>query len=366
MTSSQPSAPHITSAPCRIPTSATKQKKNCRFLDAVAQQPLDRPPVWMMRQAGRYLPEYRKLRTRVSFQDAIRQPEVAAEITLQPLQRFPLDAAILFADIMTPLESMGPEITFAPGPRLTTPVQNVQELRPFVPHTGTPFVLETLSLVRHALPHEVALIGFCGAPFTLAAYLIEGNSSRDFLSIRSMSAKAPEQLKELLSFLADAMADYLAAQFEAGADAVQIFDSWAGLQSAPTFRQFGLPAVQRLLSRLHNLHNVTGPVTYFAPDAAHLLDDIATLNVTMVGVDWRFPIDKAWECLPGKAIQGNLDPAVLLAGPEATRASTTDILRRVNGRPGHVFNLGHGIAPTTPLDGVTALLETVTSWNSNL
>ncbi|MCE7882765.1 MAG: uroporphyrinogen decarboxylase [Actinobacteria bacterium ATB1] len=340
-----------------------------RYLDAVAGRALDRPPVWLMRQAGRYLPEYRELRSRVGFQDAIADPSVATELTLQPMQRFRLDAAIVFADIMTPLEGMGISMTFDPGPRLDKPVRSATELGQFDAST-VESTLETLGQVRAALPRERAVIGFCGAPFTLAAYAVEGSGTRDFLTARAMALDPASGFDSILAVLADAMADYLVAQLVAGADAVQLFDSWVGLVSRETYRDLVRPSLERLLARMDG----QGPVTYFAPNATHLLDLSGSLPVNVVSVDWRLPIVEAWQAIGSRedahlnhpssrrSIQGNLDPATLLAGPDATAAATRRILGLVGGSPGHIFNLGHGLTPDTPVESVDALVDAVVGW----
>ncbi|MCC7078385.1 MAG: uroporphyrinogen decarboxylase [Acidimicrobiia bacterium] len=340
-----------------------------RYLDAVAGRALDRPPVWLMRQAGRYLPEYRAIRSEVGFQDAISDPATAAELTLQPMRRFDLDAAIIFADIMTPLEGMGVSLTFDPGPRLDSPLRSASELTPFDAAHVAP-TLEALRLVRGALDSTKAVIGFCGAPFTLAAYLVQGSGSKDFLTARAMLADPQSGFTVLLDTLADAMADYLIAQLDAGADAIQVFDSWVGLVSRDDYRRVVMPSLHRLVTRLEG----RGPVTYFAPGTSHLLDLVGSLPVDVVGVDWRLPIVEAWNLVCGRddshvnhpssrrAIQGNLDPAILLAGPEVTAAHVTEILDLVDGHPGHIFNLGHGLTPDTPLDSVAALVEAVAAW----
>lgn len=335
-----------------------------RYLDAACGRPVDRPPVWLMRQAGRYLPEYREVRARIGFQDAIRDPAVAADITLQPLRRFPLDAAIVFADIMTPVEGMGVPMTFAPGPVLDAPVRDASALRPLEPAIDVPFVLETLGIVRRELAPEVAVIGFAGGPFTLAAYLVEGGGSRDFLAVRALAASAPLVFTTLLETLATATVAYLRAQIKAGADGVQLFDTWAGLLSRRMFKRMVLPVLTRLVSELAQ---EGAPVTYFAPGGAHLLDLVAELGVDVIGVDWRLPLDAARSTVgPGRTLQGNVDPAVLLAGPEATRAATLAALDEGDtGEGNHILNVGHGLTPATPIESVVALCETALAWQGN-
>ncbi len=328
-----------------------------RYLDAVAGRPLDRPPVWLMRQAGRYLPEYRATRSRVSFQEAVSKPDIAAKITLQPLKRFDLDAAIVFADIMTPLESMGIEVSFDPGPKLDRPVQSAARLDEFDPDGPAAAVPETIKLVRAELSKKAAMIGFCGAPFTLAAYLCGGGGG-EFGAVRALAHSRPAVLAELLEKLADAMCTYLFAQISAGADAVQIFDSWAGLLSSRQFADLNVPVLEHMITRVRK----RAPVTYFAPDAAHLDSEIGGLGADVVGVDWRRDICEAWDRIGAAAIQGNLDPAVLVAGPQHTREATLALLERTDGRAGHIVNLGHGIRPETPVESVAELVDCVTSW----
>jgi len=325
-----------------------------RILRALRGEPLDRPPVWFMRQAGRYLPEYRELRARYSFDEAMHTPRVAAEITLQPLRRFPLDAAIVFSDIMTPLAAMGVAIEFDPGPKLEPlTVDDVVRL-PELEVDAVDFVAETVATVRAALHPEVAVIGFAGAPITLLAYLLEGGGSRQFPSFRR--GLHDQEIEAAAHALGRATNRYLAAQVAAGADAIQLFDSWAGLLSRRQFEQLAVPAARTALAGL------TVPTIYFAPASAHLLEAFRAVEATGYGVDWRLPLDEAWRRLGGDPpIQGNLDPALLLCPPDAVRAGTRRVLEQAAGRPGHVFNLGHGIFPTTPVDSVTAMVDTVIS-----
>jgi uroporphyrinogen decarboxylase len=323
-----------------------------RLLAALRREPLDRPPVWMMRQAGRYLPEYRELRSRHSFDVAVRTPAIAAEITLQPLRRFPLDAAILFADIMTPLAAMGVPIEFDPGPKLipqtTGQIASLGELH--VDQVG--HVAETVGLVRDELDPEVAMIGFAGGPVTLLAYLVEGGGSQHFPDFRL--AFHTGDPTEALMVLARAMSTYLEVQIEAGVNVVQLFDTWAGLLTPAQFRQYAIPAAKVALAGLDV------PAIYFAPGATHLLELLPEIGAAGYGVDWRLPLDEAWRRMgPERVIQGNLDPALLRSDPAAVRSATDDILERVADRPGHVFNLGHGVLPDTPIDNVAAMVETV-------
>jgi len=325
-----------------------------RMLDALAVMSLKRPPVWFMRQAGRYLPEYRDLRGRYSFHEATHSPAIAAEITLQPIRRFGLDAAVVFSDIMTPLEAMGIEIEFTPGPTLA-PLTLEDVLRlPELAVDAVGFAIDTLQRVRADLPDDVALIGFCGAPFTLMAYLMEGGGSKDFMAVRSAFAAAPELAAEALTGLARSMGRYLEAQITAGADIVQVFDSWAGLVSRDTFADLVGPAAQATLDGL------VAPTIYFAPDAAHLLDHFPIVGATGYGVDWRQPLCSAWDRIGrDHPIQGNLDPAVLLTDPTRVTQATAELLESVGGAPGHIFNLGHGIHQSTPIENVAAMVAAV-------
>lgn len=332
---------------------------NDRFLRACRSQPVDRPPVWLMRQAGRYLPEYRALRQRVDFLTLCKTPELAVEASLQPLRRFPLDAAIVFSDIMIPLEAMGCRLTFDPGPRIAEPIRTraeIEALRPRPMAEAVPFVADAVGMLARELSHSVPVIGFSGAPFTLAAYLIEGRGSHGFGTAKAFRYREPDAFRLLLDRLADAMADYLALQIRAGAGAIQLFDSWAGLLSPEDFRAFALPAVQRLLA---GLGSRTVPVIYFAVAGGHFLEDAAATGADVLGVCWRTPLDQARRRTGGRvALQGNLDPHVLFGSPATVREETRAVLA-AGGGDGHIMNLGHGILPETPLESVDAMLETV-------
>ena len=335
---------------------------NDRFLRACRREPVDRPPVWIMRQAGRYLPEYRALREKAGFLEMCRTPELAVEASLMPLKRFPLDAAILFSDIMIPIAPMGVGLTFEPGPRLDRPVRTLEQVRALrVPDMAAdvPFVADAMRLLVRELEGKTPVIGFCGAPFTLAAYLAEGRSGDGFEAIQTLMFSEPATVTRLMEKLADAMAEYLRLQIDAGAHAVQIFDSWAGLMSVDQFRAFSMPALRRLLAKLEPRRV---PVIYFALAAPHLMREAATLDADVLGVCWRTPLDEARRIAGARhAIQGNLHPHALLAGPDATRAATLAVLERAGDQPGHIFNLGHGILPQTPIASVEAMLETIAS-----
>jgi uroporphyrinogen decarboxylase len=329
-----------------------------RLLRALRREPLDRPPIWFMRQAGRYLPEYRELRGRYSFSQAMRTPAVAAEITLQPLRRFPLDAAIVFSDIMTPLTAMGVEIAFDPGPRLTPlSVEDVARLGDLDP-AKVDFVAETIATARASVDEEVAVIGFAGGPATLLAYLMEGGGSQQFANFRRVLHT--DAAAEALAVLAQAMRTYLTAQTEAGADVVQLFDTWAGLLTADQFERWALPAARQALA------GMLVPSIYFAPGATHLFELFHLVGATAYGVDWRLPLGEAWRRVGERQpLQGNLDPALLLCDPEAIRAGTSRVLEEAAGRPGHIFNLGHGVLPETPVVSVEAMVTEVVGWGGS-
>jgi len=313
-----------------------------------------------MRQAGRYLPEYRELRERHGFLETLRDPALAAEVTLQPVRRFPLDAAILFSDILTPVIGMGLEVRFAPGPVIPSPVRDrraVESLRSLDPARDVPFVAEALRRVRRELDPGIALLGFAGSPFTVAAYLVEGGGGNgDHRAVRRMTREDPETLRLLLARLADATAVYLRAQVEAGADAVQIFDTWGGLLSREEALEFDLPFVRRIVDAVRP---AGVPVVLYLGGGEHLLEDAAATGVHALSVDHRLPLDAAWARLgPGVALQGNLSPAALFA-PEASLREETARVVRAGGALGYVFNLGHGIWPQTPVEAVAAMLATV-------
>lgn len=325
------------------------------LVEAISGRPTDTTPVWVMRQAGRYLPEYRELRKRVPFQEAVSTPAVAAEITTQPIERFAMDGAVIFADIMTPLEALGVEMDFDPGPKLSPhTLDEVASLPSLVPERVA-FVADTVRLVRKAVPDSTAVIGFSGAPLTLLAYLIEGGGSKDFVSVRAALRRDPGAARAALDSLARSMHDYLALQIAAGADVVQLFDSWAGIVDRATYVEVVAPAARTVLSGLD------APTIYFAPHAPHTLGEQHRVGADAYGVDWRVPIDEAWDRLGSNAIQGNLDPAVLLTDPDTIASAVADVKGRVAGRPGHVFNLGHGIDRHTPPEHLGAMVEAVRS-----
>jgi uroporphyrinogen decarboxylase len=332
-----------------------------RFLRACRGETVEHPPIWIMRQAGRYLPEYRAVRERVDFLTLCRTPELAARVTLQPIERFGFDAAILFSDILVPAAALGIEVDFDPAPRLAHPIRDraaVERLAPRPPEEAVPYVFETVRLVRHELAGRAPLIGFAASPFTLAVYLVEGAGSKDHARIKSLLWSDGATAHRLLEILAELTAAYLRAQVAAGAQAIQLFDSWAGILDRASYREFGLRWVVRVLEALAG----TGvPRIYFALDAAHLLEEIRDCPAEVFGCDWRLPLDVVSRELGGRfALQGNLDPCSLLAPEDVVERRARDVLERGRALPrGHVFNLGHGILPETPLASVERLVATV-------
>ena len=330
------------------------------FLAACRRQSVPHTPIWIMRQAGRYLPEYRRVRSQAEFAALLRNPQLAAEVTLQPLRRFPLDAAILFSDIMTPLQGMGVDLSFEPGPVVREPIRTdaaVDALAPLVPERDVPFVLESIRLVRAGLPAGVPLIGFAGGPFTLLCYLVCGRPSKEFGPARSLLYSSPALAERLLDTLADAMAAYLRAQAAAGAQALMLFESWAGLLAPQEFERFALRAVRRTVS---SLRDCGVPLIYYVNQGSALMDGLADLDVDVIGVDWRSPLSVVRRKLgAAKAVQGNLDPAALFAPPEELRRHAGRVLDEAGPSPGHIFNLGHGIWPETDPDAVARLVDYV-------
>jgi uroporphyrinogen decarboxylase len=316
-----------------------------------------------MRQAGRYLPEYREVRAKVSFLDLCKTPALAAQVTLQPIQRFGFDAAILFSDLLVPLEAMGLQVTFTEeGPLLPSPIKgeaDLPRLRVFDPQEGTPFVMETIRQAR-ALLGDTPLIGFAGAPFTTATYAIEGKTSKRFSRTKSFFYREPAAARRLLEVIAEATRHYLLAQVAAGAQAIQLFDSWVGVVSPADWEEFVLPPTAALVKAV----KATGvPVIYFPNGATTLLDRIAQVGADVYGIDWRLPLDEARARLArggatSAAVQGNLDPALLLGPIDRITTQAAEVIRQ-GGRRGHVFNLGHGIYPETPLESVEALVRAV-------
>lgn len=330
------------------------------FLRALNGEDTATAPVWVMRQAGRHLPEYRALKEKYSFWQLARTPELAAEVTMQPVRRYGMDAAILFSDIMTPLPAMGLAIDFNPGPVFEKPIRDPRQVETLrVPHQSeiAPFVADALRMIRRESP--VPVIGFAGAPLTLATYIVQGGGSKDYAEFRAFLRQEPIAAHALLDRLTEVTIRYLSLQIEAGAQAVQLFDSWAGLHDARAYAEFGRPYAKRVLEAVA-VQRVAR--IYLAIDAAHLYPEIALLPAEAVSVDWRLPLGEVREKLPGKALQGNLDPSVLLAPPKVLVAETERVLRQGLGAP-HLFNLGHGILPQTDPGAVALLLDTVKTFD---
>jgi uroporphyrinogen decarboxylase len=335
------------------------------FLRACRSERVERTPVWIMRQAGRYLPEYRALRAKADFLTCCRTPELACEITLQPVSRLDVDAAILFSDILVPLPAMGVDVTFNPGPHLESPIRtaaDVAALRVPDARDATPFVLDAIRLLTAALPSNVPLIGFAGAPFTMATYLVEGGGSKHFEAIKGLLFSDPATAHGLLATCAGTVASLLAEQVKAGASAAMLFDTWAGLLSPLDYRTFALPYVRRVLGAVSEAAHTLGrevPRIYYAGNAGGWLPACRDTGATVVGLDWRTDLGPARSTLgPSLAIQGNLDPAVLLAPPEVIRQRSALVLEQA-GPTGHIFNLGHGILPETPPEHARALVDAV-------
>jgi uroporphyrinogen decarboxylase len=338
------------------------------FLQACRGEPSPRVPVWFMRQAGRSLPEYRALRGDGSILDAITDPELAATLTLQPVQRYGVDAAILFSDIVVPVHAIGFGVDVAPGvgPVVAHPFRSAGDLarlRPLEPDHDTPYVMETVKILSREL--SVPLIGFAGAPFTVASYLIEGRPSRTYTRTKALMHGDEPLWHQLLARLADLSVASLRSQVASGAQAVQLFDSWAGALSAPDYDRFVLPHSGRVFAEVADLGV---PLIHFGVGTGELLGLMARAGADVVGVDWRIPIDDARRRLdaerPGVAAQGNLDPALCVAGWDVAREGALDVLARNAGRPGHVFNLGHGVLPETDPEVLERVVDLVHAYGT--
>jgi len=338
---------------------------NDRFLRACRREPVEVTPVWFMRQAGRYMPEYRAIRAKYSLLEICYQPELAAEVTLQPVRLLGVDAAILFADILLPAIplGLGLEFTKGEGPVIRKPVrslEDVQALNPIDAETDLGYVLKAIRILRGDL-NGIPLIGFCGAPFTVASYIVEGGASREFLKTKTMMYSAPDVWHALMEKLSSVLAEYLVAQIRAGAQAVQVFDSWVGALSPQDYEDFVLPYSQKVLQAA-KAENV--PVIHFGTNTTTLLPLMKRAGGDVIGLDWRVPLDDGWALLGSDvAVQGNLDPTLLFAPLPEIKVRVQDILRRAAGRPGHIFNLGHGILQHTPVDNVKAVVDMVHEYS---
>jgi len=322
------------------------------------REPVERTPVWFMRQAGRSLPEYRAIRERHSFFEVATTPELCTEVTLQPVRRHGVDAAVLFADIMTPVVGMGLDVELVEGvgPVVAQPIRSaadVARLRVPEPEEAFAPVLEAVRLVRAELEPERALIGFCGGPFTVAGYLVEGRPSRELPRTKALMLSEPETWDALLSKLSQTFAAYVRAKVRAGADVIQVFDSWVGTLTPGLYRERVAPWSAGILSA------VDVPTIHFGTGATHLLPELAEAGGDVVGLDWRLPLDEGWALVGDRAVQGNVDPAALAAPWEIVEREAGDVLARAAGRPGHIFNLGHGVLPETDPELLTRLVALV-------
>jgi len=331
------------------------------FLNATRREPVERLPVWLMRQAGRYMPEYRAIRRKTPFLEFCKNPDLCAEVMLLAVEQLGVDAAIIFADLLPILEPMGLELEFTAGegPRIHNPVrrtEDVDRVRELTSLDPLEFVLETVRKTRAGLADELPLLGFAGAPFTLASYAIEGGASRDYRHTKTLMICDPGAFNALMGRLARTITRYLNAQIEAGAQAVQLFDSWVGCLGPDDYRRYVLPHTRAII------RGVTPgvPVIHFATGNPALLPLLSEAGGAVIGIDWRIRLDDAWRAVGyDRAVQGNLDPAVLLTNPDESRRRVGEILDQAGGRPGHIFNLGHGVLPQTPVENARALVEAV-------
>ncbi len=334
---------------------------NSRFVRACRCEPVDVTPIWLMRQAGRYMAEYRAVRKKHSILEICKTPSIAAEVTITAAERLDVDAAIIFADLLLPLEVMGLPFRFeaGEGPVIESPLRSAKDVEALQTHRAgeLSYVSESIAQVVKHFGTKLPVIGFCGAPFTLASYMIEGGGSRNYIHTKKMMYTQPAAWQSLMKKLVDVLASYAADQVTAGADALQIFDSWVGCLSVEDYRQYVLPFATDLVRRLQK---TAAPIIYFGTDTATLLPSMKETGAEVIGVDWRFPLDQAWSGLNYKgAVQGNMDPVLLFAEQSEIRERTDLILKQAGGRPGHIFNLGHGILPETPVDNVRALVDFV-------
>jgi uroporphyrinogen decarboxylase len=340
---------------------------NTIFLEACRGEDVAYTPVWIMRQAGRYLPQYQAVRAHIDFLTLCKTPELAAKVTLQPVEVLGVDAAILFSDILIPVEAMGMRLTFSEkqGPVLSDPIRNKSAVeRLIVPDTegDMPFILETIKILRKELEEKVPLIGFSGAPFTLATYIVEGGTSKNFLHTKKMMFQHNGVFNYLMEKLMETVISYLTAQIKAGAQAVQLFDSWAGALTPIDYKNFVLPYIKKTISELKKLEV---PVIYFVNNCAGILKEVKKSGADVIGVDWRIDLGDAIKRLGKKVvIQGNLDPCALFLSQEELQERIKDILWKGEAAKGHIFNLGHGILPETPVENVIAMVEAVHRYGS--
>jgi uroporphyrinogen decarboxylase len=340
--------------------------KNDRILRACRRQEVDRPPVWLMRQAGRYMKEYRAVREQTPFLDLCKNPKLAAEVTLQPYNRFHMDALIIFSDILIPVEAMGMHLELSEkGPVLHFPVRDAERLAQLTvpdPYKQTPFVMEVIKEVKRLIKDEVPVIGFAGAPWTLASYMVEGGTSKNFIELKRLRYTQPKVLHELLEKITETVTKYLSAQIEAGADLVQLFDTWAGELARDDYRAFALPYLQRIIKHLHSTSD--RPVILYTNGTAAILEDMLETGADCISVDWRIDLGEAKRRIAGRAaIQGNVDPCALLAPKDQLQALVRQTIDKFGKEPGLIVNLGHGILPPTPPEGVEAFVEAVRGYS---
>src|SRR5581483_2648516 len=348
----------------REPKTLSTAPQDSLFLKACRKEAVERTPLWIMRQAGRYLPEYRNVRSRVSFLELCKTPELAAEVTVSAQEVLGVDAAILFADILLITEPLGFELTFNEhsGPAIHNPFRSEADLKRLEKVEGEfdlNYVMKAIHLIRSSLKPHIPLIGFAGAPFTLASYLIEGGGSKDYHQTRSVLSDI-KVWDELMKHLVNATVSYLNAQIAAGAQAIQLFDSWVGILAPDEFQRLVLPYLKSLIGKL----TPGVPIIYFGTQTAPFYPWLKDMGAGVIGVDWRVDLDKAWKQLGNVAVQGNLNPEILLTNPVKVRKETEKILRLAGGKPGHIFNLGHGILPQTPMENVHAMIDTVKAWKN--
>lgn len=343
-----------------------EMEKQYPFLMACRRQPTKYTPIWLMRQAGRYMKEYRAFRRKFSFLEMCKKPELAAKVTLLPIEKLKVDAAIIFSDILLPLEPMGVELEFTrnEGPVLRNPIREIRQidsLRIIEPEEDLPFLMETIRIVRKELEGRIPLIGFSGAPFTLASYIIEGGHSTNYVLTKGLMHKDRSAWDRLMEKISEVLVRYLTAQIRSGVQAVQLFDSWVGCLSPSDYEEYVLPYSKKVIEGVGK----SVPMVHFATCSSTLLERMKWAGGDVIGVDWRVNLGEAWASLGyDVAIQGNLDPVVLLGKPDLIEKEVKRILSEAGGRPGHIFNLGHGILPNTPVDRVTALVEMVHQYSS--
>jgi uroporphyrinogen decarboxylase len=339
--------------------------KEYPFLKACRREPTVYTPIWLMRQAGRYMKEYRVLRKKYSFLEMCKNPEIAVQVTLQPVEKFKLDAAIIFSDILIPLEPMGVAFEFAKGegPVFHHPVRemkDIEKLRVIEPEDEVSFLVEAIGMVRKELEGKIPLIGFSGAPFTLASYIVEGGHSKNYIHTKGLMYQDGPAWNALMNRIADVLIRYLNAQIRAGVHAVQLFDSWVGCLSPADYEEYVLPYSKRVIDGVDK----SVPLIHFATSNSALLELMKRAGGDVIGVDWRVDIGEAWARIGyDVGIQGNLDPIVLFGSVGLIKKEVKRILDQVGGRPGHVFNLGHGILPNTPVENVAALVEAVHEYS---